>query len=95
LTWEQFGEVALCMVEVMRNHDWPEESVQMHIDFWMALESHPWCHSPREHYKRTLLLYQSQQCQHWHRSNLSSYRWSLAELNEELLNTVKDEILDN
>ncbi|KIN98211.1 hypothetical protein M404DRAFT_31576 [Pisolithus tinctorius Marx 270] len=46
LTWEQFGEVALCMVEAMRNHDWPEESVQMHIDFWMALESHPWCHSP-------------------------------------------------
>ncbi|KIN97237.1 hypothetical protein M404DRAFT_32459 [Pisolithus tinctorius Marx 270] len=95
LTWEQFGEAALRMVEAMRNHDWPEESVQMHIDFWTALESHPWRRSPREHYKRALLLYQSQQRQRWHRSNLGSYRWSLAELNEELLNTAKDEILDN
>ncbi|KAI6004431.1 hypothetical protein F5J12DRAFT_722172 [Pisolithus orientalis] len=89
LTWEQFREVALCMIDVMRDHDWPEESIKMHIDFWTAIKSHPWHCSP------SLLLYQSQQRQCWHRSKLGSYRWSLAELNEELLGIVKDEILDN
>ncbi|KAI6006245.1 hypothetical protein F5J12DRAFT_721228, partial [Pisolithus orientalis] len=63
LTWEQFREAAICMINVMRDHDWPEESVKMHLKFWMAIESHPWCHSLHEHYKCALLLYQSQQCQ--------------------------------
>ncbi|KIO01107.1 hypothetical protein M404DRAFT_151051 [Pisolithus tinctorius Marx 270] len=41
LTWEQFGEAVIHMVDAMRDHDWPEESVKMHVDFWLALEGHP------------------------------------------------------
>ncbi|KAI5994249.1 hypothetical protein F5J12DRAFT_785813 [Pisolithus orientalis] len=46
LTWEQFGEAAIHMAKAMKDHDWPEESVKMDVDFWLVLESHPWCCSP-------------------------------------------------
>ncbi|KIN97933.1 hypothetical protein M404DRAFT_31874 [Pisolithus tinctorius Marx 270] len=66
LTWEQFREAAIHMAKAMKDHDWPEESIKMHVDFWLVLESHPWHHSLHKHYKCSLLLYQSQQHQHWH-----------------------------
>lgn len=46
LSWEEFNEAAPCMVTSMRQHDWPEERVEMHIQFWYALQAHRWQHSP-------------------------------------------------
>ncbi|KIO00123.1 hypothetical protein M404DRAFT_104990, partial [Pisolithus tinctorius Marx 270] len=94
LTWEQFGEASVRLISAMKEHDWEEERVDMHIDFWMAIEAHPWWRSPRAHLKRVLLLYQSQQRQRWHRAQSTLNTWSLSELNQELLNDAREEILD-
>ncbi|KAI5982617.1 hypothetical protein EDD15DRAFT_2126138, partial [Pisolithus albus] len=58
LTWEQFGEAAIRLINAMRENEWPEDRVKMHVDFWTALETHPWRRSPLAHLKRALLLYQ-------------------------------------
>ncbi|KAI6115072.1 hypothetical protein EDD16DRAFT_1427072, partial [Pisolithus croceorrhizus] len=65
LTWEQFGKVALCFVNVMKENEWPDNRIQMHAAFWLALEVHPWQHSSLDQLKQALLLYQSHQCQCW------------------------------
>ncbi|KAG0696147.1 hypothetical protein DFH29DRAFT_215429 [Suillus ampliporus] len=45
LTWEEFNKVALWMISSMKIHDWPEDRVDMHVQFWSALQTHCWCHA--------------------------------------------------
>ncbi|KAI6016681.1 hypothetical protein PISMIDRAFT_84510, partial [Pisolithus microcarpus 441] len=40
LTWEQFGEASVHFLEAMREHDWQEDRVEMHVKFWTTLENH-------------------------------------------------------
>ncbi|KAI5985680.1 hypothetical protein F5J12DRAFT_729011 [Pisolithus orientalis] len=94
LTWEQSREATIHLISAMKEHDWEEERIDMHIDFWTAIEAHPWCHSLHAHLKKALLLYQSQQRQRWHQVLLTLNTWSLAELNQELLNDAREEICD-
>ncbi|KIN93568.1 hypothetical protein M404DRAFT_170929 [Pisolithus tinctorius Marx 270] len=94
LTWEQFREASMHLISTMKEHNWEEERVDMHVGFWMAIKAHPWQHSLHAHLKRALLLYQSQQRQRWHRALLTLNTWSLSELNQELLNDAREEILD-
>ncbi|KAI6008962.1 hypothetical protein EDC04DRAFT_2549833, partial [Pisolithus marmoratus] len=58
LSWEEFAEAAHRLTTVMRENDWPEEWVDNHIKFWLALESHPWRHGHCEISKCALLAYQ-------------------------------------
>lgn len=78
----------------MRENEWPEDRVKMHVDFWTALETHPWRRSPLAHLKRALLLYQSRERQRWHRVIGTAHSWSLAKLNQTLLDRTKEEILE-
>ncbi|KAG1733020.1 uncharacterized protein EDB91DRAFT_1057674 [Suillus paluster] len=61
LTWEEFNEVAPRIVSFMKVHDWPNDRVNMHIQFWTALQAHHWRHAPDVLKQKALLLYQSQQ----------------------------------
>ncbi|KAG1718305.1 hypothetical protein EDB19DRAFT_1920878 [Suillus lakei] len=61
LTWEEFNEAAPRIVTFMKMHDWPDDRVNMHIQFWMAIQAHRWRHSPDLLQQKALLLYQSQQ----------------------------------
>ncbi|KAI5988131.1 hypothetical protein EDC04DRAFT_2588829, partial [Pisolithus marmoratus] len=45
LSWEEFSEAAHQLTTAMRENDWPEERVDSHIKFWLALKSHLWRHS--------------------------------------------------
>ncbi|KAF8834017.1 hypothetical protein BDN67DRAFT_870218, partial [Paxillus ammoniavirescens] len=58
LTWEQFTEAAIRMLEAMKDHEWPDNRIEMHIKFWSALESHRWRHSCFAYHKWALLVYQ-------------------------------------
>jgi hypothetical protein len=51
LTWEEFNEVAPRMILSMRIYDWPNDQVQMHVQFWTALQEHRWHHAP-DHLKQ-------------------------------------------
>ncbi|KAI6010203.1 hypothetical protein BKA83DRAFT_4068894 [Pisolithus microcarpus] len=92
LTWEQFGEASVRFLEAMREHNWQEDRVEMHVKFWTALENHPWHHSPLNLLKRALLLYQSQQRQKWHQAIGTVQAFSLAKLNVGVLNHTSEEL---
>ncbi|KAG1753474.1 hypothetical protein EDB19DRAFT_1598848, partial [Suillus lakei] len=58
LSWEEFNEAAPRIVMFMKMHDWPDDRVNMHIQFWTAMQAHRWRHSPDPLQQRALLLYQ-------------------------------------
>ncbi|KAG1749064.1 uncharacterized protein EDB91DRAFT_832012 [Suillus paluster] len=66
LSWEHFNEAAPQMIMAMKQHEWPEDRVTMHIQFWTALQNHRWRHAFDNLKQRALLLYQSQQRRLWH-----------------------------
>ncbi|KAG1735524.1 hypothetical protein EDB19DRAFT_1723928 [Suillus lakei] len=61
LTLGEFNEAALCMIAAMRFHDWPTDCIDMHIEFWSALQNHRWRFAPDTCKQRAMLLYQAQQ----------------------------------
>ncbi|KAG1723787.1 uncharacterized protein EDB91DRAFT_1023763, partial [Suillus paluster] len=40
LSWEHFNEAAPHMIAAMKQHEWPEDRVTMHIQFWTVLQNH-------------------------------------------------------
>ncbi|KIK91859.1 hypothetical protein PAXRUDRAFT_148542 [Paxillus rubicundulus Ve08.2h10] len=93
LTWEQFREAALCMIDAMCDHEWNEDCITMHIKFWTALENHPWRHSCLEYSKCTLLHYQGQQRHCWHHLVSTPKAFSLAELEQQLLDQTREHLM--
>ncbi|KAG2147963.1 hypothetical protein DEU56DRAFT_730301, partial [Suillus clintonianus] len=89
LTWEEFNEAAPRMINFMKMHNWPNERVTMHIQFWLALQTHRWHHASDHLKQQALLLYQSQQRSRWHLAIGSAQSWSLEEINQELLMEAK------
>ncbi|KAG2137013.1 hypothetical protein DEU56DRAFT_736994 [Suillus clintonianus] len=85
LTWEQFNKSAPRMITLMKENDWPDDQINMHISFWSALQNHRWRHDFDTHKQRALLLYQAQQRRRWHLAAGSSNSWSLAKINQDLL----------
>jgi len=94
LTWEQFNEAAPRMVTLMKENDWPDDRINMHISFWSALQNHRWRHDFDVHKQRALLLYQAQQHRRWHLAIGSSNSWSLAKINQELLDEARETIFN-
>lgn len=94
LTWEEFNEAAPRMILSMKMHDWPDDRVDMHVQFWTALQSHRWCHTPDPLKQRALLLYQSQQRRCWHLTIGTAQGWSLEEINQDLLLEVREELFN-
>lgn len=94
LTWEQFSKASVRMLSAMREHDWQNDRIDMHVKFWTALEVHPWCRSTYNHLKQALLLYQSLLRQKWHRAIGTSQGFSLAKLNEKVLGEASEELAE-
>lgn len=82
------------MIAIMKENDWPDDRVNMHIAFWSALQNHRWHHNFNVHKQRALLLYQAQQCKHWHLAAGSSNSWSRARINQDLLNEAHETIFN-
>lgn len=78
LSWEHFNEAALCMITAMKQHEWQEDRINMHIQFWTALQNHCWRHAFNTLKQRGLLLYQSQQQRLWHLTAGGPFGWSIA-----------------
>ncbi|KAG1863692.1 hypothetical protein F4604DRAFT_1528199, partial [Suillus subluteus] len=58
LTWEEFNEAMPHMILSMKMHDWLDDRIDMHIQFWTALQAHCWCHAPDTLKQKALPLYQ-------------------------------------
>ncbi|KAG2742869.1 hypothetical protein P692DRAFT_20750409, partial [Suillus brevipes Sb2] len=94
LTWEEFNEAAPRIVTFMRMHDWPEDRVNMHIQFWTAIQAHRWRHSTDLLQQKALLLYQSQQRRRWHLTIGTAQGWSLEEINQDLLFEAREKLFN-
>lgn len=94
LSWEDFNEAAPRMITLMKLHNWPEDRVHMHIQFWSALQVHRWRHAADTLKQRALLLYQSQQQRRWHMTISTAQSWSLEELNQELIFEAREELFN-
>ncbi|KAG1861227.1 hypothetical protein F4604DRAFT_1522492, partial [Suillus subluteus] len=92
LTWEEFNEAAPRMILSMKMHDWPDNRVNMHIQFWTVLQAHRWRHAPDILKQRALLLYQAQQCRRWHLTVGTAQGWSLEEINQDILFKAREEL---
>ena len=55
LSWEEFSQASYRMLIAMQQQEWPVCHLKMIHDFWVALESHFWCHDSSEYHKHTLL----------------------------------------
>ncbi|KAG2036745.1 hypothetical protein BDR03DRAFT_832738, partial [Suillus americanus] len=58
LSWEQFLEAAPHILSMMKVQDWPDDCINMHIQFWTALQNHHWHHALDPLKQCALLLYQ-------------------------------------
>lgn len=94
LTWEEFNEAALRMIAAMKVYGWPTDRIDMHIDFWSALQNHRWRLAPDTLKQRALLLYQAQQRREWHLYGNTPHGWSLAKINQKVLYLARDELFD-
>jgi hypothetical protein len=94
ISWEEFNESTPRMISAMKVHDWPQDRIDMHIQFWSALQTHRWRHALDPLKQRALLLYQGQQRRKWHLYAGSSESWSLEVLNEQLLIEAREDLFN-
>ncbi|KAI6010288.1 hypothetical protein EDC04DRAFT_2610288 [Pisolithus marmoratus] len=80
LSWEEFMQASPCMIESMEQSDWPQDRINMFIEFWSSLENHPWRHSDDAFSQKALLVYQGVQRKRWHIAIGTKHSWSLVKL---------------
>ena len=81
------------MIPFFYDLGWDCPHVQMHVDFWGALENHEWRNACNKHQQHALLVYQGQQRRRWHDTITSVRAFDLSLLNEDLLQSTLDNIL--
>ena len=95
LSWEEFSQANYCMLNTMKQQDWPEEWVAMVRDFWIALKLYQWRHNVSDSHKKALLLYQGKVCRGWHKTLSTTEAFHLLPLCMDHLQEYHQEILDN
>ncbi|KIJ06246.1 hypothetical protein PAXINDRAFT_92309, partial [Paxillus involutus ATCC 200175] len=95
LSWEEVGQANFRMINAMCQCEWADARVQMHIDLWLAIETHEWCHDTSPFNKAALLTYQARVRRLWHRTIGLLASFNLAILNPSLLTKTRDELVHN
>jgi len=93
LSWEDFLKATPCIIVSMRDNEWAKDQIQMFVNFWTAIHGHPWCHAMDRFSQWALLVYQAQQQRKWHLAAGTAHNWSLARINQEVLQEAKDVII--
>lgn len=66
LSYFQFGTAAFYILSSMRACGWDESHITMHLKFFAAIDTYPYCHSTRDIHTWALIAYQATQRQYWH-----------------------------
>ncbi|KAI9574137.1 hypothetical protein HD554DRAFT_2165639 [Boletus coccyginus] len=93
LAWEDFLEATPHIVISMRDNNWADDRIQMFVDFWTAIHRHPWRHASDRFSQQALRIYQAQQRRKWHLAAGTSHSWSLAKINQDVLQEARDAII--
>ncbi|KIK76889.1 hypothetical protein PAXRUDRAFT_168527, partial [Paxillus rubicundulus Ve08.2h10] len=86
---EEFSQAKYCMLNTMRQQDWPEEHISMIRNFWLELENHKYWHGICKFSKNALLIYQGCVWHQWHQTISTPDSFMLTPLNKEHLNSIK------
>ena len=89
LSWEEFTEAAPRMLAFMGLQEWPQDRIRMFLDFWGAIQTHPWRHIDDALSQRALLAYQGIQRKKWHVAVGTTISWSLAKICEVTLSNTR------
>jgi len=93
LSWEQFFEATPRLIKFMTSYQWPQDRIDMFCSFFLGIQSHPWRTSVHPFCKKALLVYQAKQRHLWHHTIGSPVGFSLAEIEEEILKNMRDELM--
>ena len=93
LSWEQFMQATSRMISFMEQCDWPQDRVDMFVEFWSNIQSHQWRHSYDEFSQRALLVYQGIQRKRWHVYIDTKCGWSLAEICSVTLTRTREDLV--
>ena len=93
LSWEEFRQATPRMIQAMVQEKWPQDRIDMFIEFWTALENHPWRHSDDFYSRQALLVYQGEQRKRWHIAVDTTFSWSLAKICTTTLTETRQELV--
>ena len=93
ISWEDFLEATPRIIVSMKDNDWAEDRVQMFVNFWTAIHGHPWRHASDRFSQQALRVYQAQQRRKWHLAAGTAHSWSLAKINQDVLQETRDAII--
>jgi len=93
LSWEQFFEATPHMIQFMKRYHWPQDRIDMFCSFFLGIQSHRWRTSSHPLCKKSLLFYQAKQRCLWHHTIGSDFGFTLAEIEEEVLRNIRDELM--
>jgi len=81
------------MIMAMEEANWLQDRVKMMAFFWRNLQTHPLRSSCEPLAQKTLLVYQAEQCKHWHIAiKLMNNLYSLEHINEVLLECMRNQV---
>ena len=93
LSWEQFFEATPRIIQFMKRYHWPQDRIDMFCSFFLGIQSHRWRTSSHPLCKKSLLFYQAKQRRLWHHTIGSDFGFTLAEIEEEVLRNIRDELM--
>ncbi|KAK6987600.1 hypothetical protein R3P38DRAFT_2805784 [Favolaschia claudopus] len=92
LTWSEMSAAKTLLVKEMETAKWPKDYVMALAQFFYNLDNHVMRHEP--HGEKTLLLFQARVRREWHDQLKLGTFFNIANINEDLLRTVRHELLD-
>ncbi|KIK80817.1 hypothetical protein PAXRUDRAFT_157631, partial [Paxillus rubicundulus Ve08.2h10] len=92
LTWVQIDEATHRLLQAMAECGWGPEHLDAHLNFWMGLSAHEWCHDPKDTAWQALIFYQDAYCKRWHNTLGMPVSFNLKYIDEEALIKIKFKI---
>ncbi|KIJ67282.1 hypothetical protein HYDPIDRAFT_165948 [Hydnomerulius pinastri MD-312] len=94
LSWEEFSEANIRMLNDMAHHSWDPERTLMVQTFWLDIEGHRWRHSVNEFNKQALLIYQGHVRRQWHACIDTPAAFSLIPLDDDTIREYHDKLVN-
>ena len=94
LTWAQLDEATHCILQAMKEADWPQDCLNAMLQFWMNLGTDEWPHDADETARQVLIIYQAMYRCWWHDTLGTNSSFNPRHINQEALIRIKVKLVD-
>ncbi|KAN0084359.1 hypothetical protein V8E55_007863 [Tylopilus felleus] len=94
LTWAQLDEATHCILQAMKEADWPQDCLNAMLQFWMNLGTDEWPHDADETARQVLIIYQAMYQCRWHDTLGTNSSFNPRHINQEALIRIKAKLID-